>query len=168
MNFECSDTLVLNQPYDQARRRILAALKEQGLQVAFDFDVAGGILRSSGVRLPKCSVLGVGCPYQLLEAFVADAAAALYFPLHVVLSEHGAETQVRILAPQTLREAGVAPAISIPVHRTLRRIRDTLVLVGARQVWRRPSSFVACEGGRRPRQSSAPRDIRHNVSDALR
>ena len=87
MNLECSYTLVLNQPYHQARRRILSTFKEQGLQVAFDFDVAGGILRSAGVRLPKSSVLGVGCPYQFLEAVVADGAAAVFFPLHVVLSE---------------------------------------------------------------------------------
>lgn len=131
MNLECSNTLVLNQPYDQARRRILAALKEHGLQVAFDFDVASGILRSAGVRLPKSSVLGVGCPYQFLEAFVADGAAAVFFPLHVVLSEHGPETQVRILAPQALRAAGVTPAITIPVHRTLRRIREALASIGA-------------------------------------
>jgi uncharacterized protein (DUF302 family) len=131
MNLECSSTLVLNRPYAQARKQILATLKEQGLQVAFEFDVASGIRRSAGVRLPKSSVLGVGCPYQLLEAFVADCAAAVFFPLHVAVSEHGPETQVRILSPQVLRSAGVSPAISIPVHRTLRRIREALASIGA-------------------------------------
>lgn len=152
MNLECSNTLVLNQPYDQARRRILTTLKEQGLQVAFDFDVASSILRSSGVRLPKSSVLGVGCAYQFLEAFVADGAAALFFPLHVVLSEHGQETQVRILAPQTLRAAGATPAISIPVHRTLRRIRETLASIGAHSANR-------THGGRSPLENEAPGEI---------
>mgnify|MGYP000863687635 FL=1 len=52
MNLECTQTLVLDLPYDQARKRIVAALKEHGLQVAFNFDVADGILRSSCVRLP--------------------------------------------------------------------------------------------------------------------
>ncbi len=150
MNFGCSNTLVLNQPYDQARRRILATLREQGLQVAFDFDVASSILRSSGVRLPKSSVLGVECPYLLLEAFVADGAAAVFFPLHVVLSEHGPETQVRVLAPQTLRAAGVTPAISIPVHRTLRRISEALASVRAHSTKRsdegRPPQEMEAEG----------------------
>lgn len=131
MSVECSYNLVLEQPYDQARRRILASLKEQGLQVAFDFDAANGILRSAGVRLPKFSALGVSCPYQLLEALVADSAAAVFFPLHIVLAEQGTETQMRILAPQALRAAGVSPAISIPVHRTLRRICEALTSIGA-------------------------------------
>ena len=131
MMFECSYSLTLAQPYDQARRRILATLKHRGLQLAFDFDVASGILRSVGVKLPRSSVLGVGCPYQFLEAFIADPAAAVFFPLHVVLSEHGPETQVRILAPQTLLVAGISPAISIPVHRTLGRIREALASIGA-------------------------------------
>lgn len=152
MNLECSYTLVLNQPYDQARRRILTILKERGLQVAFDFDVASSILRSSGVGLPKSSVLGVGCPYQFLEAFVADGAAALFFPLHVVLFEHGQEIQVRILAPQTLRAAGVTPAISIPVHRTLRRIRETLASIGAHSANR-------THGGRSQLEHEAPDEI---------
>lgn len=145
MIFECSYTLVLTQPYNRARRRILAALRDQGLQLAFDFDVASGILRSAGVKLPKSSVLGVGCPYQFLEAFVADAAAAVFFPLHVVLSEHGAETRVRILALQTLREAGVTPAISIPVHRTLGLIREALVSIGAYPIKRTQESASSLE-----------------------
>ena len=134
MNRECSYTMVLNQPYGQARRRILTTLKERGLQVVFDFDAASGILGSAGVRLPKSSVLGVCCPYQFLEAFVADGAAAVFFPLHVVLSEHGPETQVRILATQALRAAGVTPAITIPIHRTLSRISEALVSIGAHSV----------------------------------
>jgi uncharacterized protein (DUF302 family) len=113
MNLECTQTLVLDLPYDQARKRIVAALKEHGLQVAFNFDVADGILRSSGVRLPKSSVLGV------------------FLPLHVVLSEHGTECEVRLLAPQVLRAAGLTPAVSIPAHRTLRRIREVLISIGA-------------------------------------
>lgn len=145
MNLECHYTLVVNQPYDQARRRILATLKEQGLQVAFDFDVASGIRRSAGVRLPNSSVLGVSCPYQFLEAFVADAAAAVFFPLHMVLSAHGPETQVRILAPQALRAAGVTPAISIPVHRTLRRIREALASSGAHSTRRTTEGWTPVE-----------------------
>lgn len=152
MNLEFSYTLVLSQPYVQARRRILAMFKEQGLQVAFDFDVASGILRSVGVSLPKSSVLGVGCPYQFLEAIVADGAAAVFFPLHVVLSEHGLETQVRILAPQALRSAGVTPAISIPVHRTLRRIREVLTSIGAH-------SAKSTHEGRLPLENETPDEI---------
>jgi uncharacterized protein (DUF302 family) len=136
MNFECCNTLVLDQPYDQARRRILAALKERGLRVEFDFDVASGIQRSSGVKLAKSAVLGVGCPYQLLEAFVADGAAAVFLPLHVAIAEHGRQTLVRTLAPHVLRSAGVAPAIAIPVYRTLRRIRESLDALGIRAVSR--------------------------------
>lgn len=145
MNLECSYTLVLSQPYVQARRRILAMFRDKGLHVAFDFDVANCILRSAGVSLPKSSVLGVGCPYQFLEAFVADGAAAVFFPLHVVLSEHGPETHVCILAPQALRAAGVTPAISIPVHRTLRRIREALALVGAHSANRTPEGLSPLE-----------------------
>jgi uncharacterized protein (DUF302 family) len=132
MSLKCTHSLVISQPYDQARRRTLAALRKYGLQVAFEFDVANGILRSAGVSLPKSSVIGVGCPYQLLEAFVADRTAAVFLPLHVVLSELGSETLVRILSTQVLRAAGVAPAISIPVHRTLGRIHEALALIGAR------------------------------------
>lgn len=145
MNLECSHTLFLNQPYDQARRRVLAKLKEQGLQVAFDFDVASGLCRSAGVRLPNSSVLGVSCPYQFLGAFVADAAAAVFFPLHVVLSAHGPETQVRILAPQALPAAGVTPAISIPVHRTLGRIREALASCGAHSTKRTAEGWSPVE-----------------------
>jgi uncharacterized protein (DUF302 family) len=144
MNFECCNTLVLDQPYDQARRRILAALKEHGLQVEFDFDVASGIQRWSGVKLAKSSVLGVGCPYQLLEAFVADGAAAVFFPLHVAIAEHGRQTVVRTLAPQVLRSAGVVPAIAIPIYRTWRRIRESLDSIGIRAIARAhggPSHF---------------------------
>lgn len=131
MSHECSSALVLPYPYDQARRRILTTLKEQGLQVAFNFDVASGIVHSALVRLPKSSVLGVACPYQFLGAVVADGAAAVFFPVHVVLSEHLLETHVRILAPQVLRAASVTPAIAIPVHRTLRRILEALAALGA-------------------------------------
>ncbi len=152
MNFECCNTLVLDEPSDQARRRILAALKEHGLRVEFDFDVASGIQRSSGVKLARCSVLGVGCPYQLLEAFVADGAAAAFFPLHVAIAEHGRQTLVRTLAPQALRAAGVTPAISIPVHRTLRRIREALASIGAH-------SAKCTHEGRSPLENEAPDEI---------
>jgi hypothetical protein len=59
------------------------------------------------------------------------SCAAVFLPLHVVLSEHGPECEVRLLAPQVLRAAGLTPAVSIPAHRTLRRIREVLISIGA-------------------------------------
>lgn len=145
MILEGSYTLALAQLYDQARARVLTTLKQRELHLAFDFDVASSIFRTVGVKLARSSVLGVSCPYQFLEAFVADPAAAVFFPLHLVLSEHGPETQVRVLAPQTLRAAGITPAISIPVHRTLERIREALASIGACSAKRPREGSWACE-----------------------
>ena len=139
MNLEWSNTLILGRPYDLARRRIRAALEKQGLQIAFDFDVTEGILRSAGVRLPRSCTLGVICPYQLLEAVVADGSSAVFLPLHVVLTEQKGETVVRHLAPTWFRGAGIGPAISVPLHRTLMRIREALASVDARPLKDAPS-----------------------------
>jgi uncharacterized protein (DUF302 family) len=139
MSLEWSNSLILGQPYDKARRRIRAALEKRGLQIAFDFDVAEGILRSAGVRLPKSCALGVVCPYQLLEAVVADGSSSVFLPLHVVLIEQERKTLVRLLAPTSFRGAGISPAISIPLHRTLVRIREVLASVDARPVRDAPS-----------------------------
>jgi hypothetical protein len=73
----------------------------------------------------------VACPYQFLEAFVAAGEAAVFFPLHVAITAHGGQTRVRTLAPQALREAGVTPAIAIPVQRSWRMIWEALAAAGA-------------------------------------
>lgn len=151
MRLQCSETLVSDRGYSQTLRRIRGALDEAGLQIAFDVDIGASICRFTGVQLAKSALLGVACPYQLLEACVADPAAAVFLPLHVIVAERGDETEVRLLAPEALRAAGLTMAITIPVHRTLRRVMDALGVAGAHRVEEGQRLVMPPDEGRKQR-----------------
>lgn len=131
MGLECNELLVVKRPYAEALRRIRTALNAAGLQITFELDIAGSIFRSTGVQLARSALLGVACPYQLLEACVADLGAVVFLPLHIIVTERGDEAEVRFIATETLRAAAVTTAISIPVYRTQSRIRNALTAAGA-------------------------------------
>lgn len=85
------------------------------------------------MRLSKITVLGVCCPFQLLEGLVADPSGALFQPLHLVISESQGLTQVSVLSGAAVRASGVTPAGSIPLHRTIARVVQALDSTGARR-----------------------------------
>lgn len=156
MRVECSETLVFSMPYAQALRRIRTVLSGAGLQVAFEVDMAGSIFHSTGVQLAKSALLGVVCPYQLLEACVADPGAAVFLPLHMIVTERGNETEVRLLAPEALRTAGITIAVCLPVYRTLHRIMDALGMVGIQSAGMKQRLEMPI-GGEEDREGDVPR-----------
>lgn len=124
---------VIEAPHSRSKVWVRDALVSFGLEVAFDLDVARLLERRTGVRLSKITLLGVCCPFQLLEGVVADPASALLQPLHVVVAEVHGLTHISVLSVAAMRAAGVTPDTAIPLHRTIVRVTDALESAGARR-----------------------------------
>jgi hypothetical protein len=116
---------LIEAPHSRSKVQVRDALISLGLEVAFDLDVAKLLERRTGVRLSRITVLGVCCPFQLLEGVVAAPASALLQPLHVVITEMHGSTHISV--------SGVTPDTAIPLHRTIVRVTDALESAGARR-----------------------------------
>lgn len=133
----------MNVPHSAVCERLRRALKNGSLDICFEFDLAGEVRRESGVRLARTLVLGVACPFLLLEGLVGDSAAALFFPLHVAIVERAESVQISILSSAALRSAGISAAIAIPLHRTLARLAQAIESAGAHRLHSTESGFRA-------------------------
>ena len=122
MQNEWSTEWVMSGPYSAATERLRRALKQGLLDICFEVDLGREVRREVGVQLPRIGVFGVVCPFLLLEGLVGDSAAALFFPIHVVIAERGDSVQVSVLSAAAVRASGISPAPTIPVHRTLVRL----------------------------------------------
>ncbi len=119
----------------QARDHLRRAFKEFALVVCCQADLSDAVHRATGVRSPRVVVLGVVCPFQLLEAMVADRNAPLLLPLHLVISEQEQEVvRIRLVSSAGLRTFGLPPALASPVHRTLALIVESITSSGASRV----------------------------------
>lgn len=144
----------MSGPYSAATERLRRAFKQGLLDICFEVDLGREVRREVGVQLAKVGVFGVACPFLLLEGLVGDSAAALFFPIHVAIAEHGDSVQVSVLSAAAVRTSGISPAITIPVHRTLVRLAQAIEGVGAQRcvstepvAARQPSTELRTEGG---------------------
>ena len=87
-------TLAIESGFGKALKRVRAALKAGELEIVGEMDVAAA---------SRCRVLLVDCPLLVFEGLALDRAAGVYFPVHVVLTEEGARTEV-----STMTRAGGA------------------------------------------------------------
>lgn len=131
MRTEWNRDWVLSGRYSQAKSRVCRALKSQSLEVCFDIDLSGRVRRCVGVRLPNLCVLGVSCPFLLLEGVPSGPVAALFLPLHVAISELQGDTVVSLLSPIALRASGLSPGVAISLHHTIARVVKALEAAGA-------------------------------------
>jgi uncharacterized protein (DUF302 family) len=81
-------------PYETALRLIRSALFHEDLRISREFDVADIARGQPGMNLAPCRILCVDFPLLLLEAMALDPSAAVFLPLHIVISSNGPKTQV--------------------------------------------------------------------------
>lgn len=129
-----SSDWVISVPHGAACDRLRRALKDGFLDICFEVDLGREVRRESGVGLAKTRVLGVACPFLLLEGLVGDSAAALFFPLHVAIVERGESVQISILSSAAVRSSGISAPIAIPLHRTLARLAQAIESAGAHRL----------------------------------
>jgi uncharacterized protein (DUF302 family) len=91
-------TYSIPEPVEEALKRIRAALARAGLSVLGELDISGRIQRSFGIGMAQCKVLYVCSKQSILEAINVCPAVGIFLPLHIVVSAHGEQTEIHLLA----------------------------------------------------------------------
>src|SRR6476469_7334957 len=82
----CSNTRVIPEPFAKAVALIRRLLVGAGLSVVKEFDVSAAPYFRLGIAARSCTILLVDTPVLLFEAIALDRAAAVFLPVHVVIS----------------------------------------------------------------------------------
>ena len=82
----CGNTRVVPEPFGKSVPLIRRSLQGAGLSVVEELDVSSAPYFQLGIAARSCMVLLVDTPALLFEAIALDRAAAVFLPLHVVIS----------------------------------------------------------------------------------
>jgi uncharacterized protein (DUF302 family) len=104
--------------FDDARRRIEAALKEEGFGVLTEIDVKSTLKAKQNAEFPNYVILGACNPTLAHQALSTDPGVGLLLPCNVVVrQEEGGDTIVSILDPEAmLKVAPHSVGLEGPMH----------------------------------------------------
>jgi uncharacterized protein (DUF302 family) len=109
-------------PYETALKLIRSALFHEDLHISREFDVADIARGQPGMNLAPCRILCVDSPLLLLEAMALDPSAAVFLPLHIVISADGPNTQVYWLNPASIHSKRLPVGAMLPLRALQTRI----------------------------------------------
>lgn len=109
-------------PYETALKLIRSALFHEDLRIPQEFDVADIASGQAGMKLAPCRILCVDSPLLLLEAMALDPSAAVFVPLHIVISADGPKTQVYWLDPAGIQSKRLPIGAMLPLRALHARI----------------------------------------------
>jgi len=113
----------LLEPFEQALETIYKSLATRGLRVAAQLDVSRRMERALGIALPPCRiafVLPSPCTPNSRRVY---RWAAVFLPLHIVISGKGPKTEIQV---QNRVQAGTAPTLFGPVMEAQTRVSEAL------------------------------------------
>ena len=118
-------TYMLAERFDKALKTIRGAVAGMDLEVAGEIDVADLLLHHPGTAA-RSRILLVDCPLLIFEALALDRAAAVFFPLHVILASDGARTHVATVKPPGVFDARLPAGAAEPFERLEARVARVL------------------------------------------
>ena len=112
---------------DEARSRVVDALKQEGFGVLTEIDVEHTLREKLGTEFRPYRILGACNPQLASQALTADPAVGLLLPCNVCLWQEDNGVTVAIARPETLFEV----AASTDVEPVMREARDRIARVAA-------------------------------------
>jgi uncharacterized protein (DUF302 family) len=109
-------------PCETALKLIRRALLHEDLRIPEEFDVSDIAGGQPGMNLAPCRILCVDAPLLLLEAMALDPSAAVFLPLHIVISADGPKTQVYWLDPASIQSKRLPVGAILPLRALQTRI----------------------------------------------
>ena len=91
-------------PFQDARDRVIAALKEEGFGVLTEIDVASTLKTKINVDFRKYAILGACNPHLAHRALGAELGIGLLLPCNVCVWEENGGSVVSIAKPEAMFE----------------------------------------------------------------
>jgi uncharacterized protein (DUF302 family) len=116
--------------YEEADRRVRAALKEEGFGVLTEIDVSATLKEKLDVDFPKYAILGACNPPLAHQALQAEPDVGLLLPCNVVIRAlPDGNTVVEALDPVVQLGVADAPGLSALAHDVRDRMRRVIAAV---------------------------------------
>lgn len=115
-------TYMIAEGFDKSLRLIRGALADSELSVVGEIDSADVLNREPGEKAVRSRILFVDCPLLLFQALALDRAAAVFFPLHILVSAAGERTQVSVVNPSSLFDARLPVGAAEPMEKLEARV----------------------------------------------
>lgn len=116
-------------PYEQARERVIAALKEQGFGILSEIDVKATLKQKLDADFRKYAILGACNPPLANRAFNTDLNVGLLLPCNVIVYEEGTGSVVSIVNPIAMLGITDSPslaAVAQEAHTRLSKVVEAL------------------------------------------
>ena len=122
----------LREPFEQAVESVRRSLEDRGLRVAGQLDVARRVERSLGIVLRPCRIVFVLPGPAVLSKGSIHPWAAVFLPLHVVISGHGGQTEIQAQNSVYANSEAAAPAVVVPILETQAQISEAIEAIAMR------------------------------------
>jgi uncharacterized protein (DUF302 family) len=117
----------VSYPYEEADRRVRAALQEEGFGVLTEIDVSATLKEKLGVDFPRYEILGACNPPLAHQALQADPDVGLLLPCNVVVRALPDDrTLVAALDPVKQLSVADAPALAELAEDVRERMRRVI------------------------------------------
>lgn len=123
-------TYFVHSPYQKTLKSLREAIKEEGLKLPMQMDVAERIRNELGIGLRPCTILCIYCSYLLLQAAIWDRGGAGFLPLRIVVSGSTVGTKIHLPGPL---DAGLPVGLRVAFEEFLARVVKVLARVGAKR-----------------------------------
>ena len=122
----------LREPFERAVETVCKSLASRGLRVAGQMDVSRRISRALGIVPAPCRIVFVLPGSSLLNPDTAYPWAAIFLPLHIVISGNGCWSEIQVQNRVQTSAETVAPAFFGPVMEAQAQVAEALEAIAMR------------------------------------
>ena len=122
----------LREPFDRSVESVCNSLAGRGLRVTGQLDVSRRVERALGIALPACIIVFVLPDPAALSTHSIHPRAAVFLPLHIVISGHDTQTEIHVQNKIHASQNAMAPAIFWPVLELQTQIAEAIEAIAMR------------------------------------
>ena len=126
-------TFVVGERFDRAMKLLRGALADMEIEIVGEFNAADVLSLEPAPPGSRSKILLVDCPLLDFEALALDRASAVFFPLHLLVSEMGDRTAISLANPSEIFDARLPVGSADPMERLLARVELAVDSIQRRQ-----------------------------------